>query len=131
MKKQKTYDSIIIGAGVWVILFLGIGIFNVVTKESNAWIEFLVSGLSFIYIIYILKRTKNNTNERYEDERKRFVRDKSKSMSFDIIFVSIFIFQLLIGSGKINMTSSLAIEIVLGYTIIIWFISYLICKSKY
>ena len=131
MKKQKTYDSIIIGAGVWTILFLGIGIFNVVTKERNAWIEFLLSGLSFIYLIYILKRTKNNTNERYEDERKRFVRDKSKSMSFDILLVSTFIFQLLIGSGKINIISSLAIEILLGCILIIQLISYLVCKSKY
>ena len=121
----------LIGAGTWTIPFAGIGIFDVVTKKSNPWVVFLLSGLSFIYLIYILKRTKNNTNERYDDERKKFLREKSKCMSFDILFVSIFIFQILISSGKINLTSSLAIEIVLGGTLIIQLISYLVCKSKY
>jgi hypothetical protein len=35
MKKQKPVDFIIIIAGVWSILFIGIETFNIVTKKNG------------------------------------------------------------------------------------------------
>ncbi|MBU3093195.1 hypothetical protein KPL35_14055 [Clostridium sp. CF011] len=109
MKNQKQGDSIIIGAGVWSVLFIGMGIFDLVTKKNGYWSGFLLGGLSFIYLIYLLWKTKGNTNERYEDERKKFVSDKSKSMSFDKLFVFMVIFEILIKTQKIKMDSHSAI----------------------
>jgi len=130
MEKQRL-STIIMGAGVWSILFIGIGIFKIATKNNDYWVEFLLGGLSFIYLIYVLRKTKNNTNERYEDERKKFVSEKSKVMSFDILFVSIFIFKILISTGKIKMDSNSVLSIIIGGGLIIQLISYLVCKSKY
>jgi len=131
MKKQKPCDSIIIGAGVWTILFVGIGIFKIATKNNDYWFEFIVGGLSFIYLIYALIKTKNNHNERYEDERKKFVSEKSKSMSFDILFLILAIFQILISYGKIRINSYPVISIVISGALIIRLVSYFICKAKY
>jgi len=130
MEKQRL-STIIMGAGVWSILFIGIGISKIATKNNDYWVEFLLGGLSFIYLIYVLRKTKNNTNERYEDERKKFVSEKSKVMSFDILFVSIFIFKILISTGKIKMDSNSVLSIIIGGGLIIQLISYLVCKSKY
>jgi|GEM_PF-5980011 len=44
-----------------------------VTKRENAFVGFVLGGLSLVFRIYLLMKTKNNTNERYEDERKKFV----------------------------------------------------------
>ena len=131
MEKQKRVDSIIIGAGVWSILFIGIGIFNIVTKKNDYWVEFLLSAISFIYFIYLLRKTKINTNERYQDERKKFVGDKTKVMSFELLFVSLFIFKILISTGTIKMDSNSLLSIILGISLIIQFISYFVCKYKY
>ncbi|MBU3175265.1 DUF2178 domain-containing protein [Clostridium estertheticum] len=130
-KKTKQSDSIIVGAIVWSFFGIGIGIFDIITKNDDAFIWFVFGGLSLIYLIYRLRKTKNNTNERYEDERKKFISEKSKNMSFDILFGSIVIFKILISSGKIKMDSYDVISIILGGALIIQFISYLVCKSKY
>lgn len=130
-KKPREPDSILGGTVAGLILFTGIGIFDMITKKENAFIAFVLGGLCLIFLIYLLKKTKNNTNERYEDERKKFVRDKSKSMSFDRLFAFMVVFQILIRTGKIKMDSYDVIMVTLGSAIIIRFVSYLTCKSKY
>jgi len=76
-------------------------------------------------------KSKNNTNERYEDERKKFVSDKSKSISFNILFAFIVIFQILISEEKIKMDSHHVLMVISCSALIIQFISYLGCKYKY
>ncbi|MBW9153742.1 DUF2178 domain-containing protein [Clostridium estertheticum] len=131
MEKQKQCDSILVGAIVWSFFGIGIGIFDLIAKKNDALIWLALGGLSLIYLIYLLRKTRNNTNERCEDERKKFISEKSKNMSFDILFGSIIIFKILINSGKIKMDSYDVISIILGGALIIQFISYLVCKSKY
>lgn len=130
-KKPREPDSILGGTVTCSILFIGIGIFDMVTKRENAFVAFVLGGLCLIFLIYILRKTKNNTNERYEDERKKFVSDKSKSMSFDRLFAFMVIFEILIRTGKIKMDSYDVIMVIIGSGLIIEFISYLVCKSKY
>ena len=79
-KKPKQSDSKIVGAIVWSFSGILLGIFAVITKKDNAFVGFVLAGIALIYLIYLLRKTKNNTNERYEDERKKFVSDKSKSI---------------------------------------------------
>ena len=128
---MKRTDSTLIGSGVFGIFFVGMGITDLVAKQNGFWIELLIGALGFVFLIYKLKKTKNNHNERYEDERKKFVSEKSKSIGFDILFGFMVIFQILIGSGKIKMTSNSAITIILGGALIIQLISYLVCRAKY
>ncbi|MGK0468461.1 hypothetical protein [Clostridium sp.] len=130
-KKPKEIDSKFGRAIVWSFSSILLGIFAVITKKDNAFVLFILGGLCLIYLIYILRKTKNNTNERYEDERKKFVSDKSKSMSFDWIFAFMVIFEILIKTEKIKMDSYDVIMVVIGSALIIKFISYLVCKSKY
>lgn len=130
-KKPKEIDSKIVGPTVWSILFIGIGIFDMVIKKNVNWLAFLLGGLSLVFLIYLLRKTKNNTNERYEDERKKFVSDQSKSMSFDRLFAFMLIFEILIKTEKIKMDSYDVIMVIMGSALIIQFISYLVCKSKY
>jgi inner membrane protein involved in colicin E2 resistance len=66
-KKPKQSDSIIVGAIVWSILFIGIGIFDMVTKKNGYWLAFLLGGLSLIFLIYLLMKTKNKIIFCYTD----------------------------------------------------------------
>ena len=130
-EKTKKTDSGIIGAGVFGVLFIGMAIKDLVAKQNGVWIDFLIGALAFIFLIYKLRKTKDNTNERYEDERKKFVSEKSKSISFDVMFVFMLIFETLIKIGKIKMNSYSVIIVIMCGALIIQLISYLVCKSKY
>ncbi|MBX4261565.1 DUF2178 domain-containing protein [Clostridium estertheticum] len=130
-EKTKKPDSGIMGAGVFGVFFIGMGIKDLVAKQNGFWIDFLIGALGFIFLIYKLKKTKNNHNERYEDERKKFVSEKSKSMSFDILFLILAISQILISYGKIEINSYPVISIIIIFALIIQLTSYLVCKSKY
>ena len=130
-ENMKKTDSGILGAGVFGVLFIVLGIKDLFAKQNGFWIDFLISGLGSIFLIYKLKKTKNNHNERYEDERKKFVSEKSKSIGFDVLFWFMLIFGFLIETEKIKMDSYSVIIVILGGALIIQFISYLVCKSKY
>lgn len=52
-------------------------------------------------------------------------------MSFDKLFVFMVIFEILIKTQKIKMDSHSAIMVIMGSALIIEFVSYLVCKSKY
>ena len=80
MEKQKPGDSIIVGAIVWSFCGIGIGVFDLITKRHAALIWLALGGLSLIYLIYLLRKTRNNTNERCEDERKAFISQKSQEI---------------------------------------------------
>ncbi|MBX4262851.1 DUF2178 domain-containing protein (plasmid) [Clostridium estertheticum] len=129
--KSKQSDSIIVGTIIWSLMGIGMGVFHIITKREGALAWFILGVPALICLIYLLRKTKNNTNERYEDERKKFVSDKSKSMSFDKLFIFMVIFEILIQTGKIKMDSYDVIMVVIGSALIIQFISYLVCKSKY
>lgn len=90
MENGKKLDSILIGAGVFTILFIGLGIFEVVTKKNGYFIMFGIGILSLLYLIYLLKQSKDRKNERYEDERKKLLSEKSKSKSFEVLFLLLF-----------------------------------------
>lgn len=131
MENKKKTDSIIIGAGVWAILFMGIGFFDFVTQKKGYLIMFGIAILSLLYFIYLLKKTKDNLAERYEDERKILISEKSSSISYNILFAVICIFEFLIKGKIIGLTTDLALLIIMASAIIIKVVSYLICKYKY
>lgn len=131
MENKKKTDSIIIGAGVWAIFFIGIGIFDFVTQKNGYLIMFCIGILSLLYFIYLLKTTQDNLAERYEDERKILINEKSSSISYNILFAGICIFEFLINGKIIDITTNLALVIIMASAIIIKAITYLICKYKY
>ena len=131
MENKKKTDSIIIGAGVWAILFIGIGIFDFVTQKNGYLIMFGIGILSLLYFIYLLKKTKYNLAEIYEDERKILISEKSSSISYNILFAGICIFEFLINGKIIGITTDLALIIIMASAIIIKAVAYLICKYKY
>lgn len=131
MENEKKFDSIIIGAVVFAILFIGLGIWGFVTKKNGYFIPIGIGIVSLLYLIYLLKQTKDSKNERYEDERKNFLSEKSKSKSFDILFWVIVIFEFLTSTGKIVVNSNTALLIVMSCALAIQFISYLVHKFKY
>ncbi|MCB2299537.1 DUF2178 domain-containing protein [Clostridium tagluense] len=131
MENEKKTDSIIIGAGVFAMLFIGKGIFAFVTKKNGYWVLLVIGILSLLYLIYLLKRTKGNLNERYEDERKKLISEKSSSISYSILFAVTLIFSQLINANKIIVTTYDALMIILGIALIIKPIAYLIYKYKY
>jgi TRAP-type uncharacterized transport system fused permease subunit len=130
-KKPKEIDSKIVVAIVLSFCFILVGILSVINKKDNAFVVFLLGGIPLIYLIYLLRKTKDNKNERYVDERKKFVIVKSKSISFDILFTFMVILGILIRTEKIKMDSYDVIMVVIGSALIIKFISYLACKYKY
>lgn len=131
MENKKKTDSIIIGAGVWAIFFIGIGIFDFVTQKNGYLIMFCIGILSLLYFIYLLKTTQDNLAERYEDERKILINEKSSSISYNILFAGICIFEFLINGKIIDITTDLALVIIMASAIIIKAVTYLICKYKY
>ncbi|EHI97684.1 hypothetical protein CDLVIII_0978 [Clostridium sp. DL-VIII] len=131
MENKKKTDSIIIGAGVWAIFFIGIGIFDFVTQKNGYLIMFCIGILSLLYFIYLLKTTQDNLSERYEDERKILINEKSSSISYNILFAGICIFEFLINGKIIDITTDLSLVIIMASAIIIKAVTYLICKYKY
>jgi len=130
-KKPKEIDSKILVAIILSSCFILAGILGVITQKDNAFVYILLGGIPLIYLIYLLRKTKNNTNERYVDERKTFIIIKSKSISFDTLFCFMVIFGILIRTEKIKMDSYDVIMVVIGSSLIIKFISYLACIYKY
>jgi steroid 5-alpha reductase family enzyme len=130
---EKKTDSKFIGAGVWSILFTIMGIVGLMTNKNvyGYLIYFAIGGLSLIYLLYLLNKTKQNKNERYEDERKKYISEKSSSMSFRILFAIIVIFQFIIGRNYIVIDSSLLLAIITCIALLINFGTYLFCKYKY
>jgi len=130
-KIEKRTDSKFIGAGVLAILFTIHGIVELVNKTNAYWVGFGLSGLSLVYLFYLLNKTKDNKNERYDDERKEFISEKSSNMSFNILLGVIVLLNFMIQSNYIVVESSLLIRIMFWIVIPIKFGSYLICKYKY
>lgn len=130
--KKKT-DSKFIGAGVWSILFFVMGISSLVTNKNGYgyWIWFTVSGLSLVLLLYLLNKTKNNRYERYEDERKKLISEKSSSMSFNILFAVIVVLQIIFEWKNIIVDSSFLLVSIMGIALLINFVTYLICRYKY
>lgn len=128
---QKKTDSILVGAIVWAILFLGMGLYKLIIKKNFDVLDFSLGGLSLVFLIYLLKKTKANLNERHEDERKKYISEKSSSISYEVHFLVITVLSFLVLKGKIIISSSSTILIVLGSALIIKSISYLICRYKY
>ncbi|MBW9153852.1 hypothetical protein [Clostridium estertheticum] len=136
MKEQvKSPNSIIMGSTFWGIYWVGAGIFGVVTKRNGFgigfFIDLFIGALGFIVLIYQLKKTKDNHNERYEDERKTFISEKSLSTSFTMLYILILLFQFLIRTGRINMNTDSVLSTLIIGGLIIQFISYLFYKFKY
>ncbi|MCB2340397.1 DUF2178 domain-containing protein [Clostridium estertheticum] len=131
MEKQKQCDSIIVGAIVWSFSGIGIGVFDLITKRHSALIWLALGALSLIYLIYLLRKTRNNTNERCEDERKAFISQKSQGISFTILYSLIIILEFFIGTGKIKMNSDSVLITLMISGLIIQFLSYLFYKFKY
>jgi len=125
---SRFFSSIVGTVFCWVL-----AIFGLITKKENSFVfsAFIVGVLSFAYFIYLLNKTKDDVNERYDDERKNFVSEKSRSKSFDILFAVTVIFEILVQSGKVKISADSALIIIIGSALIIQFISYLFYKSKY
>ena len=126
----KLADSRFLGSIIFTVTSLVVGIFDLITKKDS-FAPFTIGVLSFVYFIYLLQKTKDEVNERYDDERKNFISEKSKSKSFDIIFAVLVIFEILVLSGKVIISARSEIIFLSSSALIIQFISYLFYKSKY
>ncbi|QAA32097.1 DUF2178 domain-containing protein [Clostridium manihotivorum] len=122
---QKKSDSILVGAIVWTILFLSIGFFKLIFTKEIDLLAFLLGSCSLIFLIYLLKKTKSNQNERYEDERKHYLSEKSSSISYEVIFLVIVVLSALVRSGKLVIGAADVLLIILCSALIIKFIAYL------
>ena len=131
IRMEKKTDSKFIGAGVIAILFSIIGIVDLMTNKNGYWVWFGVGGLSLAYLLYLLNITKGNRNERFEDERKEFISEKSSNMSFNILFVVIAIMQFITERNNIVIKSSLLLSFIIVVAIIIKLGTYLFCKYRY
>ena len=110
-KKQKRSDPLLAFAIISSVYSLGTCIFRLV--------------------IYLLKKTKFNLNERYEDERKVFISEKSSSTSYNILFIAIVILKYLISSNRIIITTNHALNLIVMSALLIKLSTYLIYKYKY
>ena len=130
-KIERKTDSKFIGAGVGAIYFTISGIVALVTKENGYWLDFGLGGLSLIYLLYLLNITKENKNERYDDERKEFISEKSTNMSFHILLGVILILKFIFERYVIVVESSILLLNIFMIALLIKFGSYLFCKNKY
>lgn len=130
-KRQKKSDSLWAYALIGTVYALGMWIFGLVINKNFDWIYFVIGVLSLILLIYLLKKTKFNLNERYEDERKTFISEKSSSSSYNILFGAIVLFEYLISSNRIVMTTDHALNLIIMSVLFIKFSTYLIYKYKY
>ncbi|MCG8501544.1 MAG: DUF2178 domain-containing protein [Firmicutes bacterium] len=130
---EKKTNSHLIGAVVFAVLFLIVGAVELVIKKHvyASMISLGVSLVSLVYCIHLFKYIKDNPNEKYDDERKQFISEKSSSMSFNIFISVIIILKILVKKNIIMMQSDLLLTIILALGLIINSINYLICKSKY
>lgn len=71
MKNSKEPDSIFLGSIMFTLIFSGFGIFDLLTKRNGYWVCFIIAIVSFLLFTYLLKKSKNNTSERFSDERKK------------------------------------------------------------
>jgi uncharacterized membrane protein len=128
--KRKS-DSVFVGAIVWTILFLVKGVYKLIYINYLDWTSFIIAAISFTVLIAILRKSKLNLNERYEDERKKYISEKSSSVACE---VNIFIIILLYIASKfwnviVNVEDMLLI--ILGSLLIVKFITYIILQKKY
>lgn len=130
-KKQKRSDPLLAFAIISSVYSLGTCIFRLVIHNNFDWSYFVISVLSFVLLIYLLKKTKFNLNERYEDERKVFISEKSSSTSYNILFIAIVIFKYLISSNRIIITTNHALNLIVMSALLIKLSTYLIYKYKY
>ena len=128
---QKKSDSILVGAIVWTILFLSIGFFKLIFTKNLDLLAFLLGTVSLIFLIYLLKKTKLNKNERYEDERKHYLSEKSSSISYEVIFLVIVVLSALVRSGRLVIGAADVLLVILCSALIIKLIAYLFCRYKY
>jgi uncharacterized membrane protein len=128
---QKKSDSILVGAIVCTILFLSMGFFKLIFTRNLDLLAFLLGSASLIFLIYLLKKTKSNKNERYEDERKHYLSEKSSSISYEVIFLVIVVLSALVRSGKLVIGAADVLLVILCSALIIKFIAYLFCRYKY
>ena len=128
---EKKADSKFIGAGVWSILFTIMGIVELLANKNGYLVCFGIGGLSLVYLLYLLNETKQKTYERYEDERKKFLSEKSSSMSFRILFAVIVILQFIITRNNIAVESSSLLLIIMGIALLVNFGTYLFCRYRY
>jgi hypothetical protein len=131
LKMEKKVDSKFIGAMVFTLMFFIIGIKDLNTGKNGYWISFVISAVSLVFFIYLLKHTKKTPNERYSDERKELISLKSESMSFSLLFSVIIILEILVKSNKLILDSGMLLLILMGSALIINLVCYLICRSKY
>lgn len=130
-KIEKKTDSKFIGAGMFALLFTISGIVALMTKKNGYWVDFGLGGLSLVYLLYLLNKTKQNKNERYEDERKKFISERSSSMSFTILFAVIIISRIIIERNNIVVESSFLLSTIGVIALLIKFGTHIFCRYKY
>lgn len=130
---EKKTDSTFIGVGVGSIYFFGMGIWDFVSNKNGYGylIDFAIGGLFLAFLLYLLRKTKNSRNERFEDERKILLSEKSSSISFNVLFVVLSIMQITFKWNTIVVDSSLLLLIILMIALLIKFSTYLFYRYKY
>ncbi|KUO75344.1 MAG: hypothetical protein APF81_27885 [Desulfosporosinus sp. BRH_c37] len=134
---EKKTDSTFIGVGVGSIFFFGMGIWDFVSNKNGYGygygylIDFAIGGLFLAFLLYLLRKTKNSRNERFEDERKILLSEKSSCMSFNVLFIVFAIMQITFKWNTIVVDSSLLLLMISMIALLIKFSTYLICRYKY
>lgn len=131
MKNNKALDSTFLGSIMFTLFFSGIGIFNLLTNKDGYWVCFIIAIISFLLFTYLLKKSKNNTSERFSDERKELISCKAKGTSFDILWLLIAILSFLVSNKKISISSTSILLILCVSGLLIELCSYFIYRSKY
>lgn len=131
MKNNKELDSIFLGSIMFTLFFSVIGIFDLLTKKNGYWVCFIIALVSFLLFTYLLKKSKNNTSERFSDERKELISYKSKGTSFDILWGLIAILSFLVSSKKVSLNSASILLILCVSGLLIQLCNYFIYRSKY
>jgi len=131
MKNNKELDSIFLGSIMFTLFFSVIGIFDLLTKKNVYWVCFIIALVSFLLFTYLLKKSKNNTSERFSDERKKLISCRSKGTSFDILLGLIAVLSFLVSSKKVSLSSTSILLILCFSVLIIQLCNYFIYRSKY
>lgn len=131
MKNNKELDSIFLGSIMFTLFFSGIGIFDLLTKKDGYWACFIIAFISFLFFTYLLKKSKNNTSERFSDERKELISCKAKGTSFDILWGLIVVLTFLVSEQKLNLNPNSILLILCVSGLLIQLCSYFIYRSKY
>lgn len=128
--KRKS-DSVFVGAIVWTILFLVKGVYKLIFKNYLDWTSFIIAAISFIVLITILRKSKLNLNERYEDERKKYISEKSSSAAYEVNIYIIILLYIASKYWNIMISAGDILLIILGSLLIVKFINYIILQNKY